>query len=220
MNLNRIQQANVSVTKIMGRHTAKAGFYFEHSYKAQNIGANTSFQAVLNMAVDTNNPLDSQFPYANTALGVYSSYAQGSRFLEGNFYYNNIEWYLQDNWKVNGRLTLDYGVRVAHDGPYTDEFKQVANFFEDRWSLANAPVLYVPGLREQRESLLGQQQAGERSAHGRSARSGYRRRSSDPLSSARETSPTVWCRRATGFTRRATPIPARSSRRGSAWRTT
>ena len=145
MNINRIQQANVSVTKVMGRHTAKAGLYFEHSFKAQNTGGNTSFQGVLNVGVDTANPLDSQFPFSNMALGAFSTYAQGSKFLEGNFFYNNLEWYLQDNWKVNRRLTLDYGLRVAHDGPYTDNFKQVANFFEDKWALSNAPFLYVPG---------------------------------------------------------------------------
>ena len=134
MNINRITQGAVSMTKVMGNHTAKAGIYIEHSYKAQNTGGNLTFQGALNFGVDTNNPLDSQMAFSNAALGIFSTYAQGSQFIEGNFFYNNIEWYLQDNWKVNRKLTLDYGLRFAHDGPYADKLQQVANFFPEKWS--------------------------------------------------------------------------------------
>jgi hypothetical protein len=143
LNINRIQQANISLTKVTGRHSIKAGLYIEHSYKAQN--QNSNFQGSLNVGVDTNNPIDSQMAFSNLALGVYSSYNQQARLIEGNFTYKNIEYFVQDNWKVNRRLTLDYGVRFYHDGPYVDSFRQVASFFEDRWSLAAAPFLYVPG---------------------------------------------------------------------------
>jgi hypothetical protein len=145
MNINRITQSTLSITKVIGNHNAKAGLYIEHSYKAQNAQFGLAFQGALNVGVDTNNPLDTQMAFSNMATGVFSTYAQSNRFIEGNWSYNNIEWYLQDNWKVTPRLTLDYGVRFAHDGPYADKFNHVANFFEDKWSLANAPFLYVPG---------------------------------------------------------------------------
>ncbi len=145
MNVNRITQSSISLTKVAGTHTMKAGFYLEHSYKAQNTGGQITFQGTINFGVDTNNPLDSQMAYSNAALGIFSTYGQGSKFVEGNFFYNNIEWYLQDNWKVNRKLTLDYGLRFANDGPYEDKLKQVANFFPEKWSAANAPSLYVAG---------------------------------------------------------------------------
>jgi hypothetical protein len=149
MNINRTQDFSVSLTKVRTTHSYKAGFYINHSYKAQNFGAGgngaPSFQGALNFGNDTNNPLDSGFPYANAALGIFSSYGQQSAFIEGSFLYNNVEWYVQDNWKAKRRLTLDYGVRFVHQTPQYDQFNQVSTFRPETWSLASAPYLYVPG---------------------------------------------------------------------------
>ena len=149
MNINRTQDFNITMTKVRATHTCKTGFYVNHSYKAQNFGAGgngaPSFQGALSFAVDTNNPIESGFPFANAALGVYSSYGQQSAFIEGSFLYNNIEWFVQDNWKVNRKLTLDYGVRFVHQQPQYDQFDQVSTFRPETWKLASAPFLYMPG---------------------------------------------------------------------------
>ncbi|HET7217474.1 MAG TPA: carboxypeptidase-like regulatory domain-containing protein, partial [Vicinamibacterales bacterium] len=39
LNINRTQDVAISLTKIKGSHTIKGGFYNNHSYKAQNVGA-------------------------------------------------------------------------------------------------------------------------------------------------------------------------------------
>src|SRR5262249_1231260 len=57
----------------------------------------------------------------------------------------NTEGYMQDNWRVNSKLTLDYGLRLTHQGPQYDQFGQMSNFFPDKWSSTAAPVLYVAG---------------------------------------------------------------------------
>ena len=149
LNINRTRDAAISLSRVMARHTIKGGFYLNHSYKAQNVGAggiaNLSFQGYVNFGNDTTNTLDSGFGYANAALGIFTQYLQASRFIEGNLIYNQREFFLQDNWKVTNRLTLDYGMRFVNQQPQYDQFQQMSNFFTAQWKASAAPVLYVAG---------------------------------------------------------------------------
>lgn len=149
LNINRTQDVAISLTKVAGRHTMKSGFYNNHSFKAQNTGAggvaNLTFQGFVDFGNNSNNALDTGFGYANAATGVFTQYLQASRFIEGSMIYNNTEAYVQDNWKVNNRLTMDYGIRFTHQQPQYDQFQQMSNFFPEQWKLSSAPVLYVPG---------------------------------------------------------------------------
>jgi hypothetical protein len=149
LNINRTQDLAISLTKIAGRHTIKGGFYNNHSYKAQNVGAGggLSFQGTVNFGNDTNNTLDTGFGYANALTGVFTQYQQAEKFVEGSMIYNNTEFYIQDNWKASSRLTLDYGIRFTRQQPQYDQFQQMSNFFPDQWNPAQAQVLYVPGCR-------------------------------------------------------------------------
>jgi hypothetical protein len=150
LNINRTNDVSINLTKVQGGHTLKAGFYLNHSYKAQNRGsaavsASQAFQGVVDFGQDSNNPLDTGFGYANAYLGIFREYVQSSRFVEGSFLYDNIDWYAQDNWRVNSRLTFDYGLRFVHQQPQYDQYLQSSNFFTNLWSLQNAPALYQPG---------------------------------------------------------------------------
>jgi len=50
---------------------------------------------------------------------------------------------VQDNWKVNNRLTIDAGVRFTRQQPQYDQFQQMSNFFPKEWKAANSVVLYT-----------------------------------------------------------------------------
>jgi hypothetical protein len=147
LNVNQTKDVAISLTKVAGRHTMKVGFYNNHSFKAQNVGAGGggTFQGNIEFDNDSNNPLDTGFGYANVATGVFQQYSQASKLVEGNMIYNNTEFYIQDNWKATNRLTLDYGMRFTRQQPQHDQLLQMSNFFPDQWSMAEAPLLYVPG---------------------------------------------------------------------------
>ncbi len=144
LNINATKDVAVSVTKVAGRHTMKAGFYNNHSRKSQNQNSGATFGA-LNFSNDTNNPIDAQFGFANAVLGIFTSYNQLSRYIEGRYVYDNTEGYVQDNWKVNDKLTLDYGLRLVRQQPQYDSLGQASNFLPEKWSGGQAPVLYVAG---------------------------------------------------------------------------
>ena len=142
LNKNATDDISISVTRVQGSHTIKGGFYNTHSFKAQQ---RQGWAGTLTFANDTSNPLDSGFGFSNAALGVFSTYNQFSKYVEGNFVYRNTEGYIQDNWKVSDQLTLDYGVRLVHQQPQYDSFGQASNFLPDRWAANQAPLLFLPG---------------------------------------------------------------------------
>jgi hypothetical protein len=152
LNTNVTHDISLSLTKVLGRHTLKGGFYNGYALKSSNTqrGSNAFPGAPfgsLSFAQDTvgTNPFDTSFGFANAAIGSFSSFLQSTTFVETRAVYNNTEGYVQDNWKVNSRLTLDYGVRFVHQQPPHDTLGQASNFFPERWTLDDAPLLYVAG---------------------------------------------------------------------------
>ncbi len=137
---------SISLTKVAGRHTMKSGFYTQYSNKQQVQGGANGGPSI-NFQQDTvgTNPCDTSYGFANAATGCFSSYSQGSKGVEGTYIYYNVEGYVQDNWKINSRTTMDYGVRLVHQTPQYDKLGQGSNFFTDKWVAAAAPTLYVAG---------------------------------------------------------------------------
>lgn len=142
LNTNKTWDGAISLTKVLGGHTIKSGFYNTHSYKAQQ---RQGWAGTITFGNDAANPLDTSFGFANAALGVFSSYNQFSRYVEGSYVYNNTEGYIQDNWKVTNRLTLDFGMRLVHQQPQYDELGQASNFLPEKWQASSAPSLYLAG---------------------------------------------------------------------------
>ena len=93
LNTNATQDVSVSVTKVAGRHTLKAGFYNTHSYKAR-AGDRSATRSARSTSSRTRrrrirSTRRSDSPTRRSAC--FSSYQQASKYVEGDYVYNNIE---------------------------------------------------------------------------------------------------------------------------------
>jgi hypothetical protein len=136
-----------NLTWIRGSHSVKSGVYFEQSRNSEGsggVGAN-SWAGQFNFATDTSNPGDTNYSYANALLGTFRDYTEIDAFSEviGKRYM--AEAYVQDTWKANRRLTIDYGVRFLWYTPWYSE-KPAAVFVPERYDPARAPRLYQPAV--------------------------------------------------------------------------
>jgi hypothetical protein len=143
-NANPIWTFTDNLSKVLNSHTLKTGFYLEHNIKLQPGGQ--AYEGNYSFAPDTNNPLNTGNGYANAFLGYVDSYSQATAESQFKVLYWNFEFYVQDNWRVNKRLTLDYGVRLYHQGPQNDLNHTFSDFSTTAYSAAAAPHIYVPGM--------------------------------------------------------------------------
>jgi hypothetical protein len=143
-NYNRTADIIDNFSKIVGRHALKTGLYFQHSWKDQTVF--TNHNGNINFSDATSNPLDTGFSFANAAIGVFQSFNQASAYPTGQYRYTNLEFYVQDTWKVRPRLTLDYGLRFYYIQPQYDKALQTSTFLPQLFDPSKAPRLYRPIL--------------------------------------------------------------------------
>jgi hypothetical protein len=142
-NGNPIWTFEDNLSKIAGHHALKTGVYLEHNDKYQQYGRN--YMGNFNFASSTSVPqLNTNDGFANALLGIVNSYSQytGQSVFNGEYW--NAEFYVQDNWKVSRRLTLDVGVRFYHQTPQEDFNDTYVNFIPSQYSPSAMPRIYVP----------------------------------------------------------------------------
>jgi Carboxypeptidase regulatory-like domain/TonB-dependent Receptor Plug Domain len=118
----------VNFTWVMGRHSMKFGYEYEHIW----------------MGVNDNNPLYGSFTFgggysnaggstvtdnywADFLFGATNNYSLAN-FYEAHLTQNIHNIYAQDDWKVMPRLTLNVGLRWEYGSPYAELHNNVSNF--------------------------------------------------------------------------------------------
>jgi Carboxypeptidase regulatory-like domain len=135
---------NDTLSWARGNHTFKAGMYAEVTRNQE--GKTGTFSGNYAYDVDTVNPLDTRHPYANALLGNFRSYTESTSRPGGNGKASVVEWFAQDTWRLNRKLTFDYGLRFGWYSHWRQEGGEAAAFALDRYDLSRAPLLYQPTL--------------------------------------------------------------------------
>jgi hypothetical protein len=129
---NPTWSAKDDVSKVIHRHTVQMGVQAilgqRNEINATN-GPNTGeVQGLLTFSNFGLANFATGNEYSNLLTGAITSYQQDSAQLKYHNRYDIYEPYVQDDWKVNSRLTLNLGVRFSLFGNYHETNEQVWNW--------------------------------------------------------------------------------------------
>jgi hypothetical protein len=118
-----------------GNHTIRTGFTSMWMQKTENGdggAANFGFSSV-----------NGNDAFANFLLGQADSYSQQNHDTVPHLRYLNFETYVQDDWKITSRLTLNLGVRYSYFGSPTDSNNTLVNFDPNLYSASDGQALLI-----------------------------------------------------------------------------
>ncbi|MEO7274789.1 MAG: hypothetical protein ABIX28_09090, partial [Vicinamibacterales bacterium] len=139
-NLRWSGQDDVSWT--LGRHNLKLGAFVEWASKTEPQSVN--YMGNYDFSHNAENPFSTGNGYANALIGTFNTYTELTNRVDRDRRHWQTEAYVQDSWRANRRLTLDYGLRFTHSGGYYDSRQSTAGFLETGWKANQAPRLYRP----------------------------------------------------------------------------
>ena len=134
-NIDRNIFDNLSIQH--GNHTVRVGFTSMWMQKTENASSGVAGFSFTNT--------NGQNAFANFLLGQADSYSQPNKDTIPHLRYNNFEAYVQDDWKVTRRLTLNLGIRYSYFPSPTDSNNTLNNFDPNLFNPALAPTIQADG---------------------------------------------------------------------------
>jgi hypothetical protein len=131
LNAQNSYTVNDNLTKLMGHHLFKVGFFgqmgrFNGLTTGNDNGSVTIQQQTYSYT---------QNVWADLLLGYISEFSQSSANIKAAMEDKRFDFFAQDTWKATSKLTLNYGLRVDHIGWWYDRGGRIAIF---------NPAAYVP----------------------------------------------------------------------------
>ena len=146
--------ASDDVSWVKGNHVLQAGALYIFGVKRQTAFA-TPEGAFTFSGVHTGDPA------ADYLLGLNATYSQVNTQRRVNGHYRQGEAYVQDDWRVTRRLTLNLGLRWSYFSSDTASGDEVTGFSPALYNPAQAPVVNVNGSLVVNSALIPLNAAGQ-----------------------------------------------------------
>ncbi|MGA9039357.1 MAG: carboxypeptidase regulatory-like domain-containing protein [Terriglobales bacterium] len=149
-NSNPTYSFHDNLTKSLGRHNMQFGGYFEAIEKNEPAGEEPNGQLgyYSNPNSFYQNPSPNNGAYSSTGnafadllTGYINTFAQPNQNVKYYNRYKVFEPFLQDDWRVSKRLTLNLGLRISLYGSYYERYGQAYNFDPTAYVAADAPTV-------------------------------------------------------------------------------
>jgi hypothetical protein len=127
-----------NVSYILDDHTIRAGILVVRNRKDQNAQANYLGEITFNPSGNANS---TGYAIADAALGNFSNYQEQNGDPTGYFRFSEYTGYLQDNWRVSKRFSVEIGLRYTHFIPTYSVPNNLSNFVPSAWDPARAVLL-------------------------------------------------------------------------------
>jgi Carboxypeptidase regulatory-like domain len=121
-----------NISWVRGAHTLKTGVLYIRNRKDQNGRSNYTGNVTFN---PSGNPNSTSNAFADALLGNFRTYSEAAIDPIAFFRFSQIEAFASDSWRVNRKLSLEFGVRYQWGTPTYAQANNLVNF---------DPALYDP----------------------------------------------------------------------------
>jgi hypothetical protein len=139
---NTLWNLSANLTRVARSHNIKTGIFVEDLSRPGR--QRSAFNGTINFSADGSNPLNTNVGFANALLGAITSYQKADVQPTGDNAFVNVEFYAQDNWRVNRTFTIDAGVRFYLLGSTRNRAGLVTQFDPEQFDPTAAPLLFEP----------------------------------------------------------------------------